>query len=180
MGQPLVTPADNHKHARKAALMLSPTPTAFIGCDVGKSEIVLYHGRTGHRRTVPNRLDALERVLAELEDTCLIVCESTGGYEATLLQAAVLAGRAAHRADARKVKAFIRSYGTLGKTDRLDAQALARYGAERDASLARWQAPDADRDRLQALVLTRCDLGRPTPIAGTLLALHLWRSGCKP
>ena len=29
--------------------------------------------------------------------------------------------------------AFIRSFGTLGKSDALDARALARYGAERQA-----------------------------------------------
>ncbi len=58
----------------------------------------------------------------------------------------------------RKVKAFIRSYGTLGKTDAIDARALAMYGQERHTSLARWQARDACRDQLQALVLTRKDL----------------------
>ena len=138
--------------------MVQSTPTAVIGCDVGKSEIVACHGQTGREQVLPNRLDALEAFLAGLDEGCLIVCESTGGYEAALLQAALLAGRAAHRADARKVKAFIRSYGTLGKTDSLDARALARYGEERHATLKRWQAPNADRDRLQALVLTRCDL----------------------
>ncbi len=63
-------------------------------------------------------------------------------------------------ADARKVKAFIRSFGTLGKSDAIDAQALARYGAERHAALARWVQPDPVREELQALVLTRVDLVR--------------------
>ena len=36
----------------------------------------------------------------------------------------IAAGVPAHRADARKVKAFIRSFGTLGKTDAIDARAL--------------------------------------------------------
>lgn len=60
--------------------------------------------------------------------------------------------------DARKVKAFIRSFGTLGKNDALDARALARYAEERHARLPRWQAPDPQRERLQTLVLTRADL----------------------
>ena len=51
------------------------------------------------------------------------------------------AGRAAHRADARKVKAFIRSFGTLGKTDAIDAMALARYGQERHAQFAAGRRP---------------------------------------
>lgn len=136
----------------------SAPPAAIIGCDVGKHDITVHQSHTGTTQVVPNTLDALERFLTGVEADCLVVCESTGGYETALLQAALLTGRPAHRADARKVKAFIRSFGTLGKTDALDAKALARYGAERHATLARWQAPDASRDRLQALVLTRQDL----------------------
>ena len=73
----------------------------------------------------------LTRIAASLDATCLVVCEATGRYEAALLNATVKADIAAHRADARKVKAFIRSFGILGKSDAIDARALARYGAER-------------------------------------------------
>ena len=68
--------------------------------------------------------------------------------------------RSVHRADARKVKAFIRSFGTIGKTDAIDAKALARYGSDRCAELARWQARDRERLRLQGLVLARRDMVR--------------------
>ncbi len=64
----------------------------------------------------------------------------------------------AHRADARKVKAFIRSFGTLGKSDAIDATALARYGLDRHAELPLWSAREPERERLQALVLARRDL----------------------
>ena len=119
---------------------------------------MIFDTLTGQTQTLPNTVKALSAVMADFDDTCLLVCESTGGYEAVLLAAAFAAGRAAHRADARKVKHFIRSFGTLGKTDALDAEALARYGRERHSQLARWQAPDQHRDRLQVLVLTRQDL----------------------
>lgn len=56
------------------------------------------------------------------------------------------------------MKAFIRSFGTLGKTDAIDARALARYGQERHAMLPLWQLPESQREILQALVLTRADL----------------------
>ena len=88
------------------------------------------------------------------------MCEANGGYEARLLDAMLAAGVPAHRADARKVKAIIRSFGTLGKSDAIDAEALARYGAERHASLRRWQTPDPIREELQSLVLKRIDLVR--------------------
>lgn len=39
-------------------------------------------------------------------------------------------GFAVHRANTRKVKNFIRSFGNAAKTDSLDAKALALYGFE--------------------------------------------------
>lgn len=140
--------------------MIQPatTPTRFIGADVGKAQIVLHDTRDNARRTLPNTPKALAAFAAELDASCLVVCEATGGYEDALLAALLAVGCPAHRADARKVKAFIRSYGTLAKTDALDARALASYGQERHASLARWQTPDPARELLQTLVLTRADL----------------------
>ena len=45
-------------------------------------------------------------------------------------------GRRVHRATPYLVKSYIRSLGLKAKTDRIDARALARYGAERGADLA--------------------------------------------
>jgi transposase len=134
------------------------TPLAFIGCDVGKATIVVFDSRDNRTRSIPNRPDDLAGFAKTLDATCLVVCEATGGHELDLLAAMVSAAVPAHRADARKVKAFIRSYGTLGKTDAIDARALFRYGAERHQGLARWHTRDAWRDQLQHLVLARKDL----------------------
>ncbi|MGH7211016.1 MAG: IS110 family transposase [Acetobacteraceae bacterium] len=136
----------------------APIPTGFIGCDVGKAGIVVFDSRDNRTRTIANRPDDLATFAATLDEGCLTICEATGGHEAALLNALIAAKHAIHRADARKVKAFIRSFGTLGKTDTIDARALARYGQERHAQLARWQTPDLQRDRLQSMVLTRRDL----------------------
>lgn len=135
------------------------SPTRFIGADVGKAEIVFHDARGSARHTIPNKPKDLAAFAAKagLDASCLVICEATGGYEDALLAALLAAGCPAHRADARKVKAFIRSYGTLAKTDALDAKALAAYGQERHASLARWQAPDPARENLQRLVLLRAD-----------------------
>ena len=136
----------------------APDPRRFLGCDVGKSQVVVFDSLTARILTLPNTPEALTAWAQTLDEACLIVCESTGGHEAALLLAAIAAGCPAHRADARKVKAFIRSFGTLGKSDAIDARALARYGAERQASLHRWRAPDQSRIRLQQLLLARRDL----------------------
>jgi transposase len=133
-------------------------PHSFVGCDVGKDTIVIYDGRDGSCVTIANKAKALTAWAAKLPADCLVVCEATGGYEAELLAAVCGAGVPVHRADARKVKAFIRSFGILGKTDAIDARALAQYGAERHAQLGRWRTPDETRRKLHALVMARRDL----------------------
>lgn len=135
-------------------------PGGFIGCDVGKADVVVFDARSGRLWTVANEPQMLAGLAAELAPGCLVICEATGGYEAALLDAMSQAGHDVHRADARKVKAFIRSLGTLGKTDAIDARALARYGAERHDRLARWHPRPAVRGALQTLVATRVDLVR--------------------
>ena len=129
-----------------------------LGCDVGKEEIVVFDAASGRISKIPNRADDLAAFAATLNCDCFVVCEATGGYELALLAALLSAGVSAHRADARKVKAFIRSFGTLGKTDAIDARALARYAAERGRDLPIWRARDERRQALQALVLARRDL----------------------
>ena len=133
-------------------------PTAFIGCDVGKTHISIFDTRTNRATTLPNSPADLERWVRTLDDTCFVVCEPTGGHETALLAALVQAGRPVHRADACKVRAYIRSFGTLGKSDTIDARGLARYGQDRHAALARWQPNDAERDQLHHLVMLRRDL----------------------
>lgn len=129
-----------------------------LGCDVGKQEVVVFDSSSKRVVRLANKSETLAEFAASLDADCLVVCEATGGYELTLLAALLAAGVPAHRADARKVKAFIRSFGTLGKTDAIDAKALARYAAERGRELPLWRARDEQRRRLQAFVLTRRDL----------------------
>ena len=126
-------------------------PSRVLGCDVGKSAVVVFDSLTGRITEIANDAGALATLTADLArnapSACLVVCEATGGYESALLAAVAAAGIPAHRADARKVKAFIRSLGRLGKTDAIDARALARYGQERHAGLSRWQpAPRVGED----------------------------------
>jgi len=137
---------------------LTTAPSRFIGCDVGKNSIVIFDSLDDRTRTIPNRPADLAAFAAALDHTCFVVCEATGGHEIHLLDAMAQAACPAHRADARKVKAFIRSFGVLGKTDAIDARWLARYAQDRHAELTRWNPRDQQRVQLQALVMTRRDL----------------------
>ena len=147
------------KSSQRIAQMPISTPALrCIGCDVGKANIVVFDSLTQKITTIENQPQALASFAARLDASCFVVCEATGCYESGLLAALVTAQIPAHRADARKVKAFIRSFGTLGKTDAIDARALAQYGHERADRLLRWQSPDKIREKLQRLVLARRDL----------------------
>ncbi len=123
-----------------------------------KTAIVIHDAAKGRTQTIANAPPALSDIAASFGPTCFVVCEATGGYERDLLAALVVAGVPACRADAPKVKAFIRSFDTLGKSDAIDAAALARYGQDRYAALPLWNAREPKRERLQALVLARRDL----------------------
>jgi transposase len=137
------------------------TPCQVLGCDVSQDSVVIRDSVSGSCRSVANTAAALRRALAELvpgAGDVLVVCEATGGHEATLLAVAWEAGMPIHRADPRKVHAFLRSLRSAGKSDPIDAEGLARYGLERGDRLARWQPPTPEQQALQALVRLRADL----------------------
>lgn len=135
-----------------------PNPARFIGCDVGKAMLVFFELGGDTARSIANRKADIEAFAATLNEDCFVVCEATGGHEALLLTTLTRYHIAAHRADARKVKAFIRSYGVLGKTDEIDAKQLAYYANERHANLPLWQEPNQNHHKLQSLVLARQDM----------------------
>ncbi len=130
------------------------TPSRFIGCDVGKTAIVIHDAPRAARGRSPSirSRSPLRRLATDL------LCRARPRAAERDLLAALIAGSVRHRADARKVKAFIRSFGVLGKSDAIDAAALARYGRDRYAELPLWSAREPERLRLQALVLARRDL----------------------
>lgn len=108
--------------------------TNFIGIDIGKfTFVVAQHGSkttTEHENSAEGIAQFMAHYTPELQDGLCIV-EATGGYENEVIHALLAASFNVHRADTRKVKAFIRSLGNGAKTDALDAKALAKYGCER-------------------------------------------------
>lgn len=132
-----------------------------FGVDVSKDHLdVIRHGVAAKPERFANSGDGFAAFIArhrKLAANSLIVCEATGGHEWGFLDALARAGFAAHRVQPLKAKHFMRSLG-WGKTDRLDAAALARYGHERQDQLARFTPPDQTERKLQALLQRRDDL----------------------
>jgi transposase len=131
-----------------------------LGCDVGKDSIVIFDTASSTDRRIDNTAKALKRYFTGLDGQAFVICEATGGYEKALLNAAFIAGLPVHRGDPRKISAFLRSLRPHGKTDRIDARGLARYGAERHNELIRWSPPAKAQEHLQSLVRLRIDVVR--------------------
>lgn len=129
-----------------------------LGLDVAKATVVLFDPVSGRTQTIANEPAALEAALKPFADYALMVCEATGGYERAALAAAVSLGLPAHRADAARVKSYIRSLGGAAKNDPLDSRWMTRYGQDRGEALALWEPPLAERDALAGLVRHRQDL----------------------
>jgi hypothetical protein len=66
------------KTSPPAAKTLAPgVPIRFIGCDVGKANIVVFDSQSRQTHTIANHLDPLTRFLGGLGENCLVICEAT-------------------------------------------------------------------------------------------------------
>lgn len=137
---------------------LQEAPSRVLGFDVAQDTIAVFDSAQGKVVTLTNSPSALRKFIAGLEGSCLAVCEPTGGHEGLLIRELTAAGVPCHRADTLKTKAFLRSFGTLAKTDAIDARALALYGLERWKGLALFTPAAREQAHLTALVLRRQDL----------------------
>jgi transposase len=102
----------------------------FIGIDIGKkSFFVAIHGSKEVKEydNDPEGIGLFIKENKRFLATGLSILETTGGYELRLLFTLCESHYAVHRANARNVKYFIRSFGNASKTDKLDAKALALY-----------------------------------------------------
>jgi transposase len=135
--------------------------TNFFGIDIGKFNFVISLHGAKSTREYENSAAGIAEFIAEHRDilpNSLCVLETTGGYELEVLYSLIAQGFKVHRADTRKVKSFIRSFGISAKTDALDAKALACYGQERCEKLELFAPHSHEAMELFQLVQRRSDL----------------------
>ena len=130
-------------------------PQDFIGVDIAKDWIDIFRLSTGLRDRIGTTGPALARFARTARGT-LVILEASGGYERPLAEALEKAGIDYARVNPRQAREFARATGRLAKTDRVDAEGLARMG--RALELAPTPPLDANRARLAALVARRDDL----------------------
>ena len=104
------------------------------GVDVAKKQLDLFAdtvgGAAGLRLQVANDDAGAARLVATLLEhkVRLVVIEATGRYHRRAAAALLEAGVNVAVVNPRQVRAFARAAGRLEKTDRIDAEVLARFG----------------------------------------------------
>ena len=130
----------------------------YVGVDVAKGMLDVAVEPTGETWRTANAADGIGELVVALtaRQPTLIVLEATGGFEATLAAQLAAAALPVAIVNPRQVRAFAKSLGRLAKTDRLDAQVLARF-AEAVRPEPR-ELPDEAAQRLGALCARRRQL----------------------
>lgn len=133
----------------------------FVGIDIGKFNFVVALSDSKKTKDYNNTSAGIAEFINdnnEILNKSLCILETTGGYEMELLLALCRKNINVHRANTRKVKNFIRSYGNEAKTDALDAKALALYGYERHSRLELFIPSSEESMALYELIMRRNDL----------------------
>jgi transposase len=128
----------------------------FVGIDVAKAALDVFVGSAGIAFTVANNEVGIRDLISQLVPTDFVILEATGGLETPVASALAAAGIAVAIVNPRQVRDFARATGRLAKTDRLDAEVLARFG-EAVRPEARPLA-DEHAQALEALVTRRRQL----------------------
>jgi transposase len=129
-----------------------------VGIDVAKAELVVSILPSAERVTVANDERGVRTLVERLRTLAptLIVLEATGGYELLTVAALAAAALPIVVVNPRQVRDFAKATGQLAKTDRIDADILARFAdVVRPAVRA---IPDAAAQELEALLTRRRQL----------------------
>lgn len=101
----------------------------YVGIDIAKHRFDLAFEPQQKMQHFDNDIEGIRRCRETLEQLRpdLIVMEPTGGYEVPLVVELQAAGLPVAVVNARRIREFARATGRLAKTDKLDAQAIARF-----------------------------------------------------
>jgi transposase len=129
----------------------------FIGIDVSKLKLDVYEAKSKKYLTVTNDKAGIKKVLESIKPSCdtLVLVDLTGGYESLTVNELFAKGFNVHRAQGRKVREFIKSYGQKAKTDKIDAKMLTVYGEKMQETLRLHQQQN---NQLQELISRREDI----------------------
>lgn len=132
----------------------------FVGIDVSKGALEVHVLPSGEHFSVnydEAGLTILIQKLRTLQQLQVILMEATGGYEKSLAAELCAAGlNKVHISNPRFIRDFARSTGKLAKTDKIDADMIARFAQV--FNLQPETMPSQAEEQLKALVSRRHQL----------------------
>jgi transposase len=132
-----------------------------VGCDVSKSRIdVVITGSDEKRLQVANQAGGIEAFTRSLPAGSCVGMESTGTFHEQLADTLAAAGHRVFVINPRWIRAYARSLGMRGKSDRSDAMVIARYVAAEHQHLHAYVPPTEQQRELRGLLQRRLSLAK--------------------
>jgi transposase len=125
------------------------------GVDVAKAELVIGYAETDALGAIANSAQGIAAWLAQLPVGSWVAMEASGHYHQLLAHMAHAAGMVVYVLNPQVIKHYGRAVGKRGKTDRLDAQLIARYVLREHSKLRVWTPPAPAADTLSRLLVRR-------------------------
>lgn len=139
--------------------MMNSKHQRIIGVDVASRKLDIFDTNTDRYQVIKNTSETISEFVKQLADDplcTLVVMEATGGYERGLLDLLHELKIDCAVVNPLRVRQFAKGCGKLEKTDKIDAQMLAEYGAVVPCKLH--QQPSEARRKLQRLVQRRSQI----------------------
>jgi transposase len=128
----------------------------YVGIDVAQATLDVFIRPTGAAFAATNDELGIRQLCTQLEPADFVILEATGGLEVPVASALATAGIAVAIVNPRQVRDFARATGRLAKTDRRDAEVLARFGEMVKPAVR--PLPDEQAQALEALITRRRQL----------------------
>jgi len=139
--------------------MQTPTNVRNIGADVAKDEIVVACSEGSFPvRKLANQRTALRAFLKGLPTGSRIGMESTGVYHELFANLAHQLGFVVFVLNPKDARHYAKGVGMRGKTDRVDAEFLARMIAHEHTKLYAWIPPSPEQHEIAQLIKRRAKL----------------------
>src|SRR5271169_2082118 len=147
------------KLSQERDIMQTPSVVRNIGADVAKDEIVVACSEGSFLvRQVANKRTAVLAFLKGLPAGSRIGVESTGSYHELFADAAYQLGFLVFLLNPKDTHHYAKSVGLRGKTDRVDAELIARMIAHEHTKLHIWIPPTPQQHEMARLLKRRAKL----------------------
>jgi transposase len=141
-------------------------PILNVGVDVAKDAVVVACAEHSFPvKSLPNQRAPLRAWLKSLPAGSRIGLESTGAYHELLADLAQAQGYTVFLLNPLETRHYAKAMGTRAKTDRVDAELIARLIAQEHTRLRAYTPPTANQRKLDRLIRRRATIVR---IKGTL------------